>query len=428
VPAKIYARGEAAKVDAVLDLVRYVAGPHLLAAVLDDLPRRIADVMSADICSIYLLEDEELVMRGSAGFPTTALGEVRLAVGEGLTGTAVQLMRPVVKATAPTDRSFRSFPELDEERFPVFLAVPIAGPAGPLGALVVQRISPPFDDGDVELAAALTAPVAAVAERAHLTEALRGARKDGRTAKPRVTLPGRSIAGGRAVGQVFASRRPTGVRVSSGLTAEWASSLGEEFDGACRLTQRSLRELEARAGAAQVDVSFSSLFRTILEDSRLKERSLELVEKDGLSLDNALCRVGAEAAKAAASQGDAFGVSRALAIDDICEALAMFVRDPRQDQVPHGAVLVGDGLSIYDFLVPFRRRPVAVILSTLLPMGPYRELVQLFGIPVVANISGLFRWVEDGDLALVDGDHGLVRLNPGRAELALFRNEKKSGR
>ena len=34
-------------------------------------------------------------------------------------------------------RGFRDFPELDETRFPIFLAMPVAGPSGPLGALVL---------------------------------------------------------------------------------------------------------------------------------------------------------------------------------------------------------------------------------------------------------------------------------------------------
>jgi phosphoenolpyruvate-protein kinase (PTS system EI component) len=50
---------------------------------------------------------------------------------------------------------------------------------------------------------------------------------------------------------------------------------------------------------------------------------------------------------------------------------------------------------------------------------------MLVGVPAVIDVGGLFRWVANGDLALVDGDHGIVRLNPSRAEVSLVRAEKK---
>jgi phosphotransferase system enzyme I (PtsP) len=43
----------------------------------------------------------------------------------------------------------------------------------------------------------------------------------------------------------------------------------------------------------------------------------------------------------------------------------------------------------------------------------------------VTEVSGLFRWATEGEVALVDADHGLVQLNPTRAEIALVRVEKK---
>ena len=68
-----------------------------------------------------------------------AIGQVRLRVGEGITGEAVEYMRPVSTDTAEQHAAYKHFAELGEERFPVFLAVPIRGKSGPLGALVVQR-------------------------------------------------------------------------------------------------------------------------------------------------------------------------------------------------------------------------------------------------------------------------------------------------
>jgi hypothetical protein len=68
-----------------------------LSLLLDEAPKKIAAIIGADVASLYLLEPdgEELVLRGNVGFPQRARGTVRLPVGEGITGMAVECMRPI---------------------------------------------------------------------------------------------------------------------------------------------------------------------------------------------------------------------------------------------------------------------------------------------------------------------------------------------
>src|SRR5207253_5535385 len=85
------------RLEAVLDFVAFAARPMPLVTLLDEAPRRIVTIFGADICSLYLVEGEgnELVMRGNVGFSRGALGQVRLNIGEGITGEAVEYLRPV---------------------------------------------------------------------------------------------------------------------------------------------------------------------------------------------------------------------------------------------------------------------------------------------------------------------------------------------
>src|SRR5580658_10029948 len=153
---RVHERGNK-RLDAVLDFVAFTARPMPLLTLLDEAPRRIAAILGADVCSLYVVEGDrsELVMRGNVGFANDAIGQVRLRVGEGITGEAVEYMRPITTDTAEQHGSYKHFAELGEERYPVFLAVPIRGKSGPLGALVAQRRAPSFDDRDVELLSVL---------------------------------------------------------------------------------------------------------------------------------------------------------------------------------------------------------------------------------------------------------------------------------
>ena len=92
---KLHDRGNP-RLDGVLDFVKFTARPMPLATLLDEAPRRLVQLLHADVCSLYLLEGEHtLVMRGNVGFGARALGQVRLQIGEGITGQAVEYMRPI---------------------------------------------------------------------------------------------------------------------------------------------------------------------------------------------------------------------------------------------------------------------------------------------------------------------------------------------
>src|SRR5580704_13082976 len=209
--SKVHSRG-VKRLDDVMDLVAFASRPMPLARLLDEAPRPIAGVFGADVCSLYLLEGDghELTMRGNVGFPHKALGNVRLAIGEGITGQAVEYMRPISAALAADHASFKRIDELVEERYPVFLAVPIEGRVGPLGAIVVQRHAVPFVDADIELLTALGGLIAAGLRHAELIDANRNRAAPRRAGggTRRNTLPGRPIVFGRAIGAIAALRRP----------------------------------------------------------------------------------------------------------------------------------------------------------------------------------------------------------------------------
>ena len=122
--------------------------PMPLVTLLDEAPRRVASMLDAEVCSLYLVEgsEGELVMRGNVGLRTAAIGQVRLRVGEGITGeTPSSTCAPSRPAVAESHAAYKHFAELGEERFPVFLAVPIRGKAGRSARWSSSARERPFD-------------------------------------------------------------------------------------------------------------------------------------------------------------------------------------------------------------------------------------------------------------------------------------------
>jgi len=137
----------------------------------------VADHMQAEVCSIYLYDDgrEELVLTATRGLSPDSVEKVRLKLGEGLVGVAVQELRPVCEPIASVNPHFKFFPGILEEQFESFLAVPILRGRTRIGALTVQRRKEhAFGDQDVLALRAVASQLANIIENAQLLMTLQG--------------------------------------------------------------------------------------------------------------------------------------------------------------------------------------------------------------------------------------------------------------
>lgn len=416
------------QLDCVLDYLAFVAKSKPLSVLLSEAPRKIAACVGAEVASLYLLEGDgdELVLRGNVGFPFRARGKVRLRVGEGLTGMAVELQYPVSSNAAPGDARYRGFPELEEERFPSFVAVPILGTKGPLGAVVVQRRGEqPFTEAEISLIAALTSPISSGLRLARLLNELRDtrAREEGGGTK-KITLPGVPVVPGRAVGAIAALRRPptTTRQVAREEDAD-AFRIAHE---AAKVNLRRLAELADARGLGET-TGFINSYLVMLDDQRLVTRTFAML-KEGESLAHALGAVARDATRAANEGGEPFLIERARDLEQLCDALLMMAQPDSRVRLPSKPVVVADQLSIYDLLVSVRAQPAGFVLTERTPRERTKVLLELIGAPAITDVVGAFRWASPGDIALVDGDHGFLIINPSRADIAAFRAERRRSR
>ena len=133
--------------------------------------------MRAAVCSIYLYEPEtqQLVLRANQGLNPSLIGQLRLQVGEGITGTALKEMRPICEAKATDNPNFKFIPGSREEMFVSFLAVPILRKMTPVGVIVVQ--DPQwnyFTPNDIQALQVISSQLAGVIENANMLMRMRG--------------------------------------------------------------------------------------------------------------------------------------------------------------------------------------------------------------------------------------------------------------
>ena len=138
--------------------------------VLNDVVEFVAAVVKCDSCMVYVLENDELVLRGSKNPHPEVVDRLKMKLGQGITGWVAEHREPVVVSQgACHDPRFKLFNELPEDRFEAFLSVPLVSGGRLVGVINIQnRTQHIYSARDIGLIATLGFLVGAEVERARL--------------------------------------------------------------------------------------------------------------------------------------------------------------------------------------------------------------------------------------------------------------------
>jgi phosphotransferase system enzyme I (PtsP) len=398
VPVQLYQRSP--RLEAAL---KFAAGASIggtLSGGLSFLCEQLAVMTDSPVASVYVLETgDELVLRGNHGFAREALGEVRMKVGQGITGTCVETLHPVTVDDARLSEQFEYFPQLAEERYPAFLAVPLLSGGRPRGALVLQREAGPFGEDDLVLAVAATRALTALVEsqRPHGAHLL---------------LHGQGNQRGRGLGVATLLSRALPRRDPRRAPEE---PLADAF-ASVRAEVASLAD-EARAALQQPCPELDEICLS-LDDARLEERALEHAGQ-GVPPALALERVAAEVARALFQQGPA--ARRAIDVEAFLGAVAHRLSGVEPQRLRRGELLVSVHLPGLAALRAWAAGATGAVCTTPAGDSTGAAVLTALGLPVVAGVRQIFESVSQGDRVALDGNTGEVLVNPSAAQIAAWR-------
>jgi uroporphyrinogen-III synthase len=159
------------------EITRAISAAWSLDQILALITRKTAKVMDVDSCSIYLLYEagDCLVLKATTGLAPEAVGHARLKFGEGLTGHAAKMAKPVAASHASRDPRFKYLPETKETIFQSLLAVPLISRDKVIGAINVQtREGREYSSDEIELLSIIADVAAGELEKAMLYEEIGG--------------------------------------------------------------------------------------------------------------------------------------------------------------------------------------------------------------------------------------------------------------
>src|SRR4051812_4509152 len=387
---------------------------------LDRVVDLIAAAMRSEVCSIYLLRDNQLELFATHGLRKEAVHVTRLRMGEGLVGTIAAEGRILNLAEAAEHPAFAYRPETGEERFHSFAGVPIVRLESPIGVLAVQHAEPRrYEEVEIEALQTVAMVLSEMIAAARLVDGARRGRLRG--AGP-LRLSGLKLVAGMAKGQaVFHEPRVVVEHtVADDIEAERARvysafrKMREQIDTMAR---------EAEFGTAGEHQEILETYRMFAYDEGWSRRINEAIDS-GLTAEAAIERVQQRTRARMQEIDDPLLQERMHDLEDLSNRLLRIVSGrmgtAAQTGLTHDAVLIARNLGPAELLEYDRRRLKGVLLEEGSLTSHMTIVARAIGVPVIGRLQDIRHSVEDGEAIPVAGDKGGVTPRRPRQLLSGF--------
>jgi phosphotransferase system enzyme I (PtsP) len=408
----------------------------------------VADRMRTEVCSLYLLNDqqEELKLWATTGLDRDAIGKVEMRTDEGLTGLVIETMQKVVAEDAPIHPRFKFFPELGEERYHSFLGVPVLERHAPLGVLVVQTLRRrSFTPDEVSLLRTIAGQIASVLVKARLLDSLKLKEREQADSRRRMVDALRRLQAVERQGETSAlqraENRDPGERLS-GIGAAPGFGIGnahilhpevvlsEITDEPVEGKEEELQRFESAVSQAIEDVQIQrekmeeilpeatgkifEAYLLMLQDDTLASRVREFVA-EGSSAEYSIRLAIEEFLEVFDQVDDPYLRERALDIRDVGQRLLRILLGIDVSlRVPgKGSVLVARELTLTDLSEIDLLEVRGIALATGGETSHATILAKSLEIPTVVGMEQVLDGVAEGDHVIVDGNAGVVYRLPG---------------
>ena len=430
------------------DISALISRSQDLQETLESIVTTVRDRMETEVCSLYILDQQRkrLTLRATMGLDQESVGKVVMGIGEGLTGLVIERMKPVMVVDALAHPRYKYFPETGEERFHSFLGVPLIENKLPLGVLVVQTSRRrEFSRDEIRLMTTISAQVSSIIVQARLLDSLRHKERE------RKEYHKRMVDALRKLRSYETRRREKGAGIHhkwrgrlSGLAASPGFGRGKAYVLEPRMNlsaikkkraQNQDREIERFRGAVergieQINVvkqrmahlisreegAIFDVYRLILEDPAIIQQVENQIHQEQCIAEYAVRVVFERYLHSISEIDDDYLRERTSDVKDAAQRLLENLSEAPDQyiEVPQDTVLVAEDLSPADLSMLEGGRFRGILLATGGVTTHASILAKSFEIPSVVAIEGLLDRVRQGDAVIVDGNSGVVFVNPSQ--------------
>ncbi|HEX9024397.1 MAG TPA: phosphoenolpyruvate--protein phosphotransferase [Geobacteraceae bacterium] len=425
------------------DISAMILHSHDLHETLDNIVTMVAKRMGADVCSIYLLEDdgETLRLQASKGLSKGSVGKIAMKTWEGLTGLVIEQKGVVSTANAPEHPRYKYFRQTREEKFHSFLGIPMFERKTPVGVIVIQTKEPrAFTPSEISTLSTIAYQISSIVINAKLLDSIR--MKEEERAKFERELERMKNYGAAREERGFARKKDrkrtrvlSGIPVMSGFCwgkiyllksreeLSWADL--EEPRPADEERRRFLEALEKariqtlymeKRVAQTLSKEDAAIFHThlmILEDRGFINRIMELIDGDN-GAAKSVQEVVEHYIEAFGRMEDPYLRQRSADMEDIGRRIvaALDGGGRNTEKLRERRIIVAEDIFPSDLATLDH----ANILGILTEKGDANShaaiMARSLGIPAILGVDGLLRQIGLRDEIIIDSNSGHLYINP----------------
>lgn len=391
----------------------------------------VAKHMHSQVCSVYLYYDDtkELILRATKGLKSEAVGKVKLKLGEGLTGVALQELRPICEKCASKTQRYQYFPDIGEEQYESFLAVPIVRGHNRIGAMVVQNSQKNyFNEEDIKALKAITSQMANTIEMTKLLMEL----DHHRSPKPEQAPPQKlKFLKGKVGSQGFALG--PAVVLDSKLQVPAVEKVGTnetytlaDFTRALQTTEEQLEGLQQQIEEKLSDVA-SLIFTAqilMLKDKAFVGAIEELIRND-ISPAQAITQTVEGYVRLFEGLPNAYLQEKKHDVQDIGRRLLHNLIGMKEQVSDFaGSIVIAQELFPSDILKLSSQQIKGLILLSGGITSHLSILARSLEIPLIIIGEKQLLGIPEGTQILLDGEQGNVHINPAKDVILTYRKRE----
>ena len=395
--------------------------------------RLVAQNLKADVCSIYLFDNqtEQLVLKATIGLNPEAVNKVRLKLGEGLVGLTLKQLQPICEAKASLNPHYRYFEEAQEDRFESFLAVPIRRGVEKIGVLVVQHEKENyFDEYDVMTLRVIASQLAGAMENARLLIDMNqpGRKKSfGIISDKSEFIKGNSASGGYAFAGAVVMKKSHG-GLMTGYEDQDKEYTLKDFFVALEKTTHQLENLQAKL-ARRLPESASLIFTAhfmILKDAKFIDKIVGLIEK-GTTPPEAVRSVTRDYVNIFVSSPHAYIREKANDMEDLAGRILknLHYADEAEHEHDKGRIIIARDLFPSEMLKLATEDVKGIILVSGGITSHVAILSRSMKIPLIIAERPDLLDIPDGVPILLDADIGNIFLRPSDKIIQQYETRNK---
>lgn len=404
-------------------IVQEVNSTRDLNQVLEIIVSRVKKAIDADVCSIYLFDNDEtqFILMATDGLNAELVGQVQMAHGgAGLVSLVAQRTDPLNLDDAQEHPRFKLFTALNEERFHGFTGIPITHHGEVLGVLVAQSESRiRFSSDVVNFLVTIAAQLAGAIINAQASKQIPVDSKQNESEihqdhRPLIGQPG---SPGVAVGKAVAITSSFSLSAVPDRPAEDIEDEMIVFHLARESVRQDMKSLSFQLlsdGLPTEDVAVFDAYLLMLDSNTLIEGTLDKI-RGGNWAAGALRETISEHIKLFGEMENPYLQERVKDIRDLGQSIfnqMHGINDLPVHKLSKNAIIVAEDISA-TLLADIEKTKISgIVLKSGSRTSHVAILARAMGIPTVVGVNELPIMELDGCQLVADGYSGKVYISP----------------